>query len=530
MTTYRMTAPDGKTYQVDGPEGASDDQVRAEIIRQNPHLSEAPQEKPEPSYLDKYVSGLKNAGNSIASTFSAHPVKATLSIPSGILEPIASGVGQTVADASALTHSLIDKIPGSHYIGNFDPNKTFAQRKAEYEEGIGKYTNPQTEVGKSIGQSLGAALKPVSDVIRLPAKAVGAASTIFGASPETAASIEDQGSALTNAVLLGQANRASNPKEITTDAPIPSKSALKQSAQQAYKNAEDAGATISGESYASAVGDLRKSLQDEGLNSKLMPNTSAALEHISEHEGPITVKQLDTYRKVARAAESNSFMNPADARMAGKIIDHIDDFMENIGEKDIAGGAANNAADAVSSLKEARGLWSRYKKADTIDNLIEKADLRASQFSGSGYENALRTEFRKFAMNDKKMRGFNPEEQAAIKSVASGGPIGNALRYFGKLAPSGIVSGFMSAKLGEDLAGAAGSGAVMGGGALSRYLATKSTEGRAIAAQELMRRGPNPPPPQVSLQPGNLNLAPLLIMSPEDQQQNALVRALQEAK
>lgn len=39
MTTYRMKAPDGNTYKVDGPEGATDDQVREEIVRQNPHLS-----------------------------------------------------------------------------------------------------------------------------------------------------------------------------------------------------------------------------------------------------------------------------------------------------------------------------------------------------------------------------------------------------------------------------------------------------------------------------------------------------------
>lgn len=40
MATYQMQAPDGHTYTIDGPDGATDDQVRAEIIRQNPHLGE----------------------------------------------------------------------------------------------------------------------------------------------------------------------------------------------------------------------------------------------------------------------------------------------------------------------------------------------------------------------------------------------------------------------------------------------------------------------------------------------------------
>lgn len=42
MPTYRMQAPDGNSYQVSGPEGASDDQVRAEVIKQNPHLAGTP--------------------------------------------------------------------------------------------------------------------------------------------------------------------------------------------------------------------------------------------------------------------------------------------------------------------------------------------------------------------------------------------------------------------------------------------------------------------------------------------------------
>lgn len=43
MTTYSIQAPDGKTYQIDGPAGASQEQVQAEVMRQNPHLSAVPQ-------------------------------------------------------------------------------------------------------------------------------------------------------------------------------------------------------------------------------------------------------------------------------------------------------------------------------------------------------------------------------------------------------------------------------------------------------------------------------------------------------
>lgn len=36
MPTYAISAPDGQTYQIDGPTGATDEQVRAEVLRQHP--------------------------------------------------------------------------------------------------------------------------------------------------------------------------------------------------------------------------------------------------------------------------------------------------------------------------------------------------------------------------------------------------------------------------------------------------------------------------------------------------------------
>jgi hypothetical protein len=41
MPTYSIKAPNGKTYTVDGPAGATDEQVRAEVMRQNPDVAAA---------------------------------------------------------------------------------------------------------------------------------------------------------------------------------------------------------------------------------------------------------------------------------------------------------------------------------------------------------------------------------------------------------------------------------------------------------------------------------------------------------
>jgi len=78
MPTYSIAAPDGKTYQIDGPEGATTEQVKAEVMRQHPHLSapvekvSAPAEKvstPRTYKLSQVpLESLANAPSSIAKT------------------------------------------------------------------------------------------------------------------------------------------------------------------------------------------------------------------------------------------------------------------------------------------------------------------------------------------------------------------------------------------------------------------------------------------------------------------------------
>ena len=42
MTTYQIRAPNGVTYQIDGPRGATEDQVRQQITAQHPEAAELP--------------------------------------------------------------------------------------------------------------------------------------------------------------------------------------------------------------------------------------------------------------------------------------------------------------------------------------------------------------------------------------------------------------------------------------------------------------------------------------------------------
>jgi hypothetical protein len=128
-------------------------------------------------------------------------------------------------------------------------------------------------------------------------------------------------------------------------------------------------------------------------------------------------------------------------------------------------------------------------KSSVVGDAIEKAGVRAGQFSGSGFENALRTQFRQIAMNNKKMRGFSAEEREAIKKVAMGGPLDNTMRMLGKLAPTGIVSGGIGASAGYAIGGPVGMAAVPAVGAAARKAATSLTNRNVQNLSELVRRG-----------------------------------------
>jgi hypothetical protein len=58
MPKYAIKAPNGRTYQIDGPDGASDDEVRAEVLRQHPDAGGARQDATFLSTMGRAASNL----------------------------------------------------------------------------------------------------------------------------------------------------------------------------------------------------------------------------------------------------------------------------------------------------------------------------------------------------------------------------------------------------------------------------------------------------------------------------------------
>jgi hypothetical protein len=373
----------------------------------------------------------------------------------------------------------------------------------EPEESFARYTyQPRTESGKAQLGVMGALASPLTDsgVDIALAPLFAAESRVLAANPAKIPpnarrprvgndSVPGQPAEMADPAVTRQespatAGKAERPTGLGgVSQEVPTLEELKTLRQAAYKRADEAGIVVRENSLKGLKSRVVTMTKKEGINKKLHPDSAAALHEIVKSKGDLTLSEVETLRKIAGDAKGS--IKPADQRIAGKIVDELDDYLDNLNDADVIVGDAVKA----KALKEARDLYSREKKAETINKLVERAKLSAPNFSASGMENALRTEFRNLAKNERQIRRFTKEEQAAIRKVAMGGPVENAFRFIGKFAPTGVVSGTLGGGLAVSTMGPAGI-AVPAAGLAGRYVANRLTMKNVNAAEELMRRGP----------------------------------------
>jgi hypothetical protein len=135
---------------------------------------------------------------------------------------------------------------------------------------------------------------------------------------------------------------------------------------------------------------------------------------------PLTEAQ--TLRRVLSAAARSPEKD--ERRLASMMIERLDDLVDNFGGQKWA---------------KARGLYHKFSKAQQIEDMLENAGIRSGQFSVSGMENALRTEFRqlqrKIIKDGRERSRWTPEQRKLIKQLGNMRGVTNILRTIGKLSP-----------------------------------------------------------------------------------------------
>lgn len=268
---------------------------------------------------------------------------------------------------------------------------------------------------------------------------------------------------------------------------------LAEESSRLFAKAKESGVLLDSNKFVNDMDRIGRDLRQEGYTAKAYPKIASALEELQNRTTPKDFVELQSLRKMIKGAQAS--VDPAERRIASILVDEFDDYILKAPDSAVIGGSK----EAIGTWKEARTTYGKLKKAEVFEDMLKNAELDRSKFVAAGEENSMAQQLRQLAKNDKKMRLFTNEEQEAITKAAKGGTIQNLLKFYGRFAPTGPITGaiagagsILSPMVGIPLAaGAAG----------SRVLATDLRRSAIENLMEQMRLGS---PPQ--LQPRTQNV------------------------
>lgn len=230
---------------------------------------------------------------------------------------------------------------------------------------------------------------------------------------------------------------------------------IKTAAENAYKMADEAELVI----RPNAIKDIATQLRSVAMNSEfgydpqLHPKVARVLDRLEE-EGVNykTLREMDKLRQIIKDP-GKDFQNPTQQSIAKEMTEKFDELLVNLDPSKTLYGKKDAA---MSAIGQARKLYTTQKKLQTIEDLVDNAAISAGGYSQSGMDNALRIQFASLAKNKKRMAQFNKTEQAEIATIAKGGgTLEQMMRFIGKFAVRGPVTGAVQTVIGGTIPGGA---------------------------------------------------------------------------
>lgn len=223
---------------------------------------------------------------------------------------------------------------------------------------------------------------------------------------------------------------------------------LKTAAQSAYDRFTNAGGVFTQQGLNDLAGSVRNRLTEMQWQPELAPKVTAfnrAMERARVGSGApsgtaglnqtATPEQILNLRKIAGKISNSK--DATESSYGQAIKEEIDNFLATPREGNYASIDGSAPQEQLASdLAEANRLWTQFSKADTVDEGLRRAELRAaSTYSGGNENNAMRQELRKI-YETRGPQSFMPDERAAFETAIRGGRVENVARMLGKLAPS----------------------------------------------------------------------------------------------
>jgi hypothetical protein len=480
MPIFEIQGPDGKIYEADAPDAQTAARAfsqMANLDTSRPTLDPAMVQRAHQRASDSLAPPSLSLGD-VAEGVAENWKDSAVNLGNSLIQPFAHPINTAVGLAD-LANGLVSKVmpadAESWTLGRQQPSKPADEAKAEREASVDTlWEHGKDRFGSWEGFKRATATDPfgvAADVGMVLSGGGGAAARLPGLAGKAGEIVRATGRAIDPVANVTRAATGiadvTLPKGASKLKDVPTGDELKAAGRAAYQSADDAGVIVAQPALKQLHAQIADDLAEFGYKPELYPKVRAALDDIEDlanarvkgtpekmvglerfdpagQSAPVhtTLKGLEqTRRLVGNAGKS---IEPSERLLGAKIADRIDEFMDRLDQPGMT--IMGDAAKGAAALKEARGLWHQARKAELIDNAIEGAKTRAaSTGSGTNVENAIRQDLRKLLTNRKTARAFSKEEKNAIMRVIRGTASQNVLRGIGKMAPSGIVSGGLSA-------------------------------------------------------------------------------------
>lgn len=190
---------------------------------------------------------------------------------------------------------------------------------------------------------------------------------------------------------------------------VPTMDELSSESTRLYDIAEQSGVKFKTPQFKTSMQNIAKELRkEEGFTTTGYPKLAGAVQELTDMKQPKDFTELQALRKIVKGATKSA--DPQEKLLGMKLLNKFDDYLINAPEKDFA----IKSAEGLKAWRDARATYSKMKKAEIFDDMIEQAELGAE---GIPVDRALKNSLRNLSKDKDTMRFFTPTEQNRIKSL-----------------------------------------------------------------------------------------------------------------
>jgi hypothetical protein len=481
MPTFKFKSPEGKTYTVNGPEGATQEQAFA-MLQQNLGAQKAP-EAPSMSAGD-YAA---DAGMSLGAGLAGGTASAL-----GAMGDVRGLIGKGVDYASekvginpetaknVLTaaipgpiKSLVNAAPTSDQLlasadplidPNYQPKSTLG--------GFAKTTGQMAPGLAMPGGSGGIVSRAVTNVVAPAVASETAGQLTKGTAAEPYARF---GGAVVGGGLAG---RLAAVRKAAPDVQVPNIDDARATGKAEFNSPEVKNLLLAPAGPNALGARISQRLEQAGFFPETHAAPFAGVNRLATTRSPVSFEYIESVRRnLGEMARETADGKPtANAKAASMAVDEINDYISNgmgMNPANVVRGDPIRAAAALRRGQAEYGPASRAERA--VTSIQNAADSAATANSGTNAGNRTRQELFKYLKNDgARARGHNDAEMAALSDAVKGTFERNAGRQVANwLGGSGVSAPIIG------MMGSMATGSALGFGLPAAGLALKHAVNRA---------------------------------------------------